>query len=197
MRKESKNIPFSESSYDWDKSTKIVTKPSSRRRGIDCLGYYSDTDGEIFIDFERERDQLGSTISHEISHQKLGHLDDYGIDYIEERLGKVLDFPYGRGTFGDLGRFSSLENLSIELGELEVRIFQEIKGYVLEKDDTFQVYLEGLIRGVGAKWLKELYIQVAFQSIVNLVKKKILSKVQATKYRRQVRSIAKRFAVNF
>ena len=134
-------VPFSENPYDWDKAVKIVSKPSSKYKDMDCLGYYSESDKEIFIDLDRQRETLASTISHEISHQKLGHKDSYDMDRIERRLGSVWNISLGKGTLGSYGRFSRLQDLLSELEELEVRMFQEIHGYALEVEDTFYRYL--------------------------------------------------------
>lgn len=185
-------VPFSKSPYKWDRSIKIFSEDP----GDEDLGSYSSETREIRIEPTQSFESKVTSISHEISHSRLGHknpkvttLEDLKI----KLRGVILSTE---GGFKDIKRYEGWALSLYELlTEFEVRIYQKVKGYLRQYGDTFSDYLENRLREESSLGQRLIIGRVALQSITNLVKKGILNKKEAKVYRKVVYNTAKRFKI--
>ena len=185
--------PFSESPYDWSRSVPISLKPVEDYE--DLLGGYNYRTREIRINPSKgTKISLPDTTAHEISHWKLDHkgLDDAKVDLKDflEESGMGVERVDNLDSKGFIGFIQNLVH------EFEVRLYQESKG-LYRYEDAFFDYIISELKEVDTVNLKRSIIWAGYQSIKNMLRRKILSRSNAIKYRQILSRVGKKYGVNY
>ena len=189
------NKPFSKSSKDWSKALKLRVKDSLDETDYSkTLGSYSFKDRDIEIGVEGLRTEEGiDTLSHEISHWKLGHEGDFGErtpEYLKSRFSSVA-----KDVFEDEEGQISLSNLTYFLNEFEVRLYQQGQKYYQIEDENFIIYLKYTLIEQTDLGFRQSIIRTANQAITNMQRERYITPKEAKRFRQRVSSVARSFGL--
>ena len=195
---------------DWSRATSIYfteDPPREQEDPDDMVGFYDIRRRHLWIDpnteektadWEVPRTKAG-TLSHEISHFKLGHesLNLYAGQDRESRerlFERLVEFSQKMGPLADY----KLHKIRDYIQELEVRIFQETQGYLQDKDDRFIDYFrEEYIIGnaefhaTGKKSERLVPLEAARQAVQNMVRKGHITNKQGFNYLRDINAVVR------
>lgn len=193
--------PFSKSPYEGEDSLKIVSEHPYGLDDPERLGSYSKTKKALYINPAQSDEEKVESLSHEISHFRLGHKDTESITEedlsirlkgIKERVPKSLDFLESLTQEESKEDRIDLERL---ISEFEVRIYQKEKGYSQSTDESFKSYLVDILKETKDLESRSLSVGIALQAITNMERLGNLSRSRSKFYRKTAYSIGRDFGI--